>query len=95
MGSKSGKRHAQPNAKEITVKTTETQLKEFYVKFFVSEEGERKFLAMEDSWYFTGNILDSDVIRFSEKDKHENWDYDTNQELQTLPVKIRYEIEIG
>jgi hypothetical protein len=77
------------------MKAKETQLEEFYVKLFVDLAGTRQFLAMEDSWYFTRNILNSDVIRFSEKDKHENWDEETGKELQTVPVKIRYEIEIG
>lgn len=77
------------------MKTTETQTKEFYVKFFVDEVGDRMFLGWGEILYFTKDILDSDIMRFYEKDKDEKWYDDDGTELQTLPVKIRYEIEIG
>lgn len=77
------------------MKTSEIQLKEFYVKFFVDENGKRQFLGLNNGTLFTEDILDSDVLHFSKSNKDENWDDEAGTELQTLPVKIRYEIEIG
>lgn len=78
-------------------KTTESRTEKFYVKFVLNHEAEEKEWMAEEVVgsgviYWTPDILNPDVVRFTEQEKDDDYGYDN---VVTVPVTIRYEITIG